>query len=214
MRKNLLPGRQKMVCTASSVRRCASLQVGSPGSAVLEPYTFYLGKVSIQLPSERLCRREIVLAAPISTGPGNRSADLGGGSTNLSLLSGGGDNSTDGHTCSPIREISTCRPHDEHLIVGRKADSLSPDMVAIQHFRVVVQNVLFEGEGKHWRCRHRHVLQKQSLSVAIGTRWRAASLCDIEDESSSKRLAHDTSRLCHLLQDALRSSFRPQVSSR
>jgi hypothetical protein len=29
-------------------------------------------------------------------------------------------------------EISTCMPHDEHLIVGRKADSLSPDMTAVQ----------------------------------------------------------------------------------
>lgn len=100
--------------------------------------------------------------------------------------------STDGHTCSPIREISTCRPHDEHLIVGRKADSLSPDMVAIQHFRVVVQNVLFEGEGKHWRCRHRHVLQKQSLSGVIGTRWRAASLWDIKDERARAKGWHTT----------------------
>jgi hypothetical protein len=30
-------------------------------------------------------------------------------------------------------------PHDEHLMVGRNADSLSPDMAAIRHFRVVVQ---------------------------------------------------------------------------
>ena len=27
-------------------------------------------------------------------------------------------------SCSPIRDISTCRPHDEHLTVGMKRDSL------------------------------------------------------------------------------------------
>jgi hypothetical protein len=111
---------------------------------------------------------------------------LGIGSSNLSLLSGGGDTrsyelvkssnrqfaywyllrSTAGpeHTCSPIREISTCKPHDEHLIVGRNADSLSPCMTAKQcpvelFFRVVVQ-VLFQHEGKHRICQQRHVLQR------------------------------------------------------
>lgn len=68
------------------------------------------------------------------------------------------------HTCSPIREISTCKPHDEHLIVGRNADSLSPCMTAKQcpvelFFRVVIQ-VLFQREGKHRICQHRHVLQR------------------------------------------------------
>lgn len=31
--------------------------------------------------------------------------------------------------CSPIMEISTWEPHCEHLIVGRKADSLAMVMV-------------------------------------------------------------------------------------
>lgn len=33
--------------------------------------------------------------------------------------------------CSPIREISTCFRHDEHLIVGRKLDSLTPAIVTV-----------------------------------------------------------------------------------
>lgn len=35
------------------------------------------------------------------------------------------------HTCSPINEISTCLPQDEHVMHGRKLDSLTPAMLMV-----------------------------------------------------------------------------------
>jgi hypothetical protein len=37
---------------------------------------------------------------------------------------------------SPIMEISTCRPHDEHFIVGMKLDSRIADIVEIRVFQL------------------------------------------------------------------------------
>lgn len=73
-------------------------------------------------------------------------------------------------------------PHDEHLIVGRNADSLSPDMTARQCllgrvFRVVDQKVLFEREGTHWICRHRHVLRSSHRrSAAVSSLEKKAAV--------------------------------------
>lgn len=35
------------------------------------------------------------------------------------------------HTCSPINEISTCLAQDEHVMHGRKLDSLTPAMLMV-----------------------------------------------------------------------------------
>ncbi len=81
--------------------------------------------------------------------------------------------------CSPIRESSTCRPHDEHFIVCRKADvrdmsagvSLPPRTVVYWAGVEALMARIRENMGEVWRREEGHnVVQQRRVLRTQGRR--------------------------------------------